>query len=48
MASHPWVSCHLQPFIGMNPLTNTEDGFYVVDDEHFSSRAKDLEAKYVL
>ena len=32
---------------GMDLLMNTEDGSYVVDDELFSSRAKDVEAKCV-
>ena len=43
-----WVSCALQPFIGMDPLMNTDDGSYVVDDELFSSRAEDVDAKCFL
>ena len=33
---------------GMDLLTNTENGSYVVDDELFASRAKDVKAKCVL
>ena len=43
-----WVFCALQPFIAMDPLMNTDDGSYVVDDELFSSRADDVDAKCVL
>ena len=45
--SHPWVSCDLQSFIGMDPLMDTDDGSYVVDDELFSSRAIDVDAQCV-
>ena len=43
-----WVFSALQPFIGMNPLMDTDDGSYVVDDELFSYRAKYVDAKCVL
>ena len=33
---------------GMDLLMNTDDGSYVVDDELFSSRSQNVEAKCVL
>ena len=45
--SHPRVSCDLPSFIGMDPLMDTDDGSYVVDDELFLSRAKEVDAKCV-